>query len=308
MRSELDCPHDRLGHYEGPFPSGAPAIVASTAGRLAAAHDLAVGFVGTVGDDAFGAVLRAKLQADSVNTDYLASSSSHATGVAFVQLNRNGSRSFVFSAGAATELGPAQLSPHYFTKVRALHLSGSSLALDARLRQACLDALSLALEQNPDCLVTFDPNFRLEMARPEQAREQARSVLARATHLLPSGDELKFLTAEDSLEAACAAAFAQGPRLSCIILKQGAAGARSFLRDDFAKGGTKIDAPIAVERYPTGAGDNFSGALLVALLTGHSVAEATRYACAAGALAVEQAGLMKTFTWADLERELRPAG
>ncbi|MCH7766262.1 MAG: hypothetical protein IH916_06860 [Acidobacteria bacterium] len=40
----------------------------------------------------------------------------------------------------------------------------------------------------------------------------------------------------------------------------------------------------------TAAGDVFNGALAVALLSGKTLREATRYACAAGALAVTRPG------------------
>jgi ribokinase len=48
----------------------------------------------------------------------------------------------------------------------------------------------------------------------------------------------------------------------------------------------------------TGAGDCFAAALTVALLTGRSDAEALRYACVAGALAVSRPGAQPALPWA----------
>jgi ribokinase len=48
----------------------------------------------------------------------------------------------------------------------------------------------------------------------------------------------------------------------------------------------------------TGAGDCFTAALTVALLTGRSDADALRYACAAGALAVSRPGAQPALPWA----------
>src|SRR5688500_10828176 len=96
VRTELDLPHDQLGSYEGPFPSGAPAIFASSAARLGRAHGLTVGFMGAVGRDAFGDAFREKLRSDGLDAQWLLQQAGRTTGLAFVQLNSDGSRSFVF--------------------------------------------------------------------------------------------------------------------------------------------------------------------------------------------------------------------
>ena len=303
VRSELDLPHDRLGSYLGPFPSGAPAIFTSSAGRLGASHGLSAGFIGAVGRDAFGDVFVEKLRADGLDTSALVRSR-EATGIAFVQLNRDGSRSFVFSRGAAADLASDALDPEYFAAVRALHVSGSSLSLDPRLRETCLRALGLSLRRNPECLVTFDPNFRIEMAGAQQARALSRPLLEQVTHLLPSGDELSFLMEQPSWQAAALRAFEQCPRLQVIALKQGASGCRLLTRATAESGGVHVAGVAAEERYPTGAGDNFGGAFLVGVLAGLELEEAARHACAAGALAVEHPGLMKDFSWADVQQRL----
>lgn len=49
----------------------------------------------------------------------------------------------------------------------------------------------------------------------------------------------------------------------------------------------------------TGAGDCFTAALTVALLSGRSDADALRYACAAGALAVSRPGAQPALPWAE---------
>jgi fructokinase len=302
VRSELDVPHDRLGQYEGPFPSGAPAIFASSAARLGRAHGIRVGFLGAVGRDPFGAAFAQKLHADGLDTSGLLHSAKEATGIAFVQLNRDGSRTFVFSRGAAAELTAAALGPAHFSDVRALHVSGSSLARDARRHGACLCALQLALQSNPRTLVSFDPNFRVEMADATKTRELSRPLLAQVTHLLPSGDELAFVMGEPSWEAGARRAFEVCPRLEVIVLKQGARGCLLLTRSTVTTGGIPIPGVPADERYPTGAGDNFGGALLVGVLAGLELPAAARHACAAGALAVEERGLMKTFDWAEVSR------
>jgi len=303
VKVELDSPHTALGNYAGPFPSGAPAIFASTAGRLARAHGFSAGFIGTVGNDPFGQAFIDKLAEDGVDTRYVRRSHDSATGLAFVQLNRDGSRSFVFSKGAAAEVDARQWDEAYFGDVAGIHISGSSLALDARLREACLRALHLAVSRNPTCFVTFDPNFRIEMADPKQTLEWARPVLARTTHILPSGGELEFLMQSPRLDQACRTAFAQCNRLLAIVAKRGPLGCTVFERSAAAVG-QQVSGYPANERFPTGAGDNFGAAFLVGLLSGLFLGDAARHACAAGSLAVEEPGLMKSFSWADVQARM----
>jgi fructokinase len=300
VRTELDLPHDRLGLYEGPFPSGAPAIFASSAARLGRVHGITVGFLGAVGRDAFGDVVLEKLRGDGLDTSGLLRSEGQATGIAFVQLNRDGSRSFVFSRGAAADLPRASLSDPYFAEVRALHLSGSSLSLDPQLSGSCWRALDLALSSNPGCLVSFDPNFRVEMASATETRALAQRALAHVTHLLPSGDELAFVMGTPDWRAGAQRAFETCPRLEVIALKRGAEGCLLLTPANLAAGGSVVAGVPAQERYPTGAGDNFGGAFLVGVLAGLSPEDAAAHACAAGALAVEERGLMKSFGWAEV--------
>ena len=121
------------------------------------------------------------------------------------------------------------------------------------------------VSRNPTCFVTFDPNFRIEMADPKQTLEWARPVLARTTHLLPSGGELEFLMQSPRLDEACRAAFAQCNRLLAIVAKRGPLGCTVFERSAPAVG-QQVSGYPANERFPTGAGDNFGAAFLVGLL------------------------------------------
>src|SRR5262245_8325337 len=97
MRAERDQPLDRAGTFLGPYPSGAPFIFAAQAARLGAR----VTAVGCVGDDAFGRCLLNQLTQDGVDPRGLHVLSTHATGVAFIAYNADGSRDFVFHVAQA---------------------------------------------------------------------------------------------------------------------------------------------------------------------------------------------------------------
>ena len=55
MRKQKDVPHDKIGEiYQGPYPSGAPAIFIDSAARMAKPFNLSTGHIGVIGDDEFG--------------------------------------------------------------------------------------------------------------------------------------------------------------------------------------------------------------------------------------------------------------
>ena len=74
-----------------------------------------------------------------------------------------------------------------------------------------------------------------------------------------------------------------------VVQKRGASGSRFFTKEGI------VDVPSfkAKELDPTGAGDTFDAALLVALIEGKPLEEAGRFANAAGAFAVTKKGPME---------------
>ena len=107
MRTELNTPHGVTGaNYRGPFPSGAPAIYINTAARMGKPFDFTTGFIGVIGNDEFGDSIIKKLEKDSVDVSQIRSSDTETTGIAFNQYNSDGSRKFIFAAGAAGATTP----------------------------------------------------------------------------------------------------------------------------------------------------------------------------------------------------------
>lgn len=268
MRPAPGQPLDRPGAFLGPYASGAPAIFASVAARLGAPAALCA----AVGDDAFGALLRARLAADGVDVAAVRVDPAAATGCAFVAYDAVGGRSFVFHAGAAARLAPADLGD-LPERAAWLHVSGSTLALAPGLA----DVVGAAAERvrRAGGRVSLDPNVRPDaLGRDLAARLQAIAALADV--LLPSEGELAAL----GLDAAAAP-------VVCTTL--GAAGARVRT----AAGAEDVPAPAAEERDPTGAGDHFAAAFVVATLAGAAPVEAARAAVAVAARSVEHQGPME---------------
>ena len=283
MRPSIGVPLDREGTFSGPFASGAPAIFAVAAARLG----YPVRFIGSVGRDAFGRLLRTRLQVEGVDTAGLYSASGHATGVAFVAYAPDGSREFVFHLrhSAAGVMAAEQIDPAYFTNLGWLHISGSTLALNESCRAACWRAVELAKAAGGR--VSFDPNLRPELLPVDQAAPIFSSFLESADLLVPTAGEAQSLAgiADDDR----AAQVLIGSSEKILVYKRGAAGCTVYAA------GKRIDVPgfEVQEVDPTGAGDCFNAAFLVGLEESWPLEQVARFACAAGALAVTKQGPME---------------
>ena len=283
MRPDVRQPLDRTGDFHGPFASGAPAIFAVAAARLGAS----VGFIGGIGDDAFGRLMRARLEAEGVDATGLQVAPGRSTGVAFVAYASDGGREFVFHLrhAAAGAMDAGQIDPAYLADVHWLHLSGSTLALNAASQAACQRALDLSLAAGGR--LSFDPNLRPELMPLEQARQVLAPFVEAADLLLPTAAEARALTGTTDDDAAAKALLAGRDRI--VALKRGAAGCTLYVK------GERFDAPgLAVDEVdPTGAGDCFNAACLIGLEAGWPPERVARFASAAGALAVTRKGPME---------------
>lgn len=283
MRPAAGQPLDRPGEFRGPFPSGAPAIFAVAAARLG----LDTGFIGAVGADAFGRLMRACFTAEGVDAAPLQTPPGHATGAAFVAYDESGGREFVFHIrhAAAGQLAADQIPAAYFENVKWLHLSGSTLALNQNSRAACQRALELT--QAASGKISLDPNLRPELMPPDEFQAVLAPFLAAADLLLPTESEALRLTGESD-PARAIQKLARKPG-AIAALKRGPQGCAIFA------GETRLDIPgFAVDEVdPTGAGDCFSAAFIAGLQAGWPLEQVGRFANAAGALAVTRLGPME---------------
>jgi sugar/nucleoside kinase (ribokinase family) len=289
MRTKVDIPHGQIGSpYKGPFPSGAPAIFIDSAARMGKPFDITVGFIGVVGDDEFGNCIKEKLKEDGVDISQIQETREKATGIAFNQYNSNGTRKFIFAAGAAGETSPLDVKGEFFENIKNLHIMGSSLSISKKSREACYKAIDIAKKKNPNVLISFDPNLRPEMLDLKTILNISKPVLENTTILLPSGEEAEMLAGIKGEKDACKKLLDMGPEL--VVLKQGKRGSMIFSKNQ--KHGIHIPGYRVDEIDPTGAGDSFGGAFIVAYLNKWDLIKATQFANAVGALKVQSFGPM----------------
>jgi len=130
---------------------GAPGNTAAGIAKL----DLPVNIIAKVGNDPFGHYLKKTLDDVGVNTSHVIVSEKETTTLAFVALDKQGSRDFFFLRGAHEAVGSSEVDLPEGTTV--FHF-GSLTQTTERNRRATDKLLSQAKKM--DAIISYDPNLR----------------------------------------------------------------------------------------------------------------------------------------------------
>jgi len=268
-------------------PGGAPANVAAGLAKLG----VQCAFLGKVGEDAFGEFLKQTLDEVGVNTQGLVFSKQARTALAFVSLQADGEREFMFYRHPSADMlyAPDEVATALISDAKVFHLGSISL-IDEPSRSATLAGLKTA--KNNDLLISYDPNLRPALWQDETAaREGILSVWGQADIIKVSEEELAFLTGLEEIDQGVDALWFEGLRLMVVTLGKG--GCRYFTPN--FRGlmpGFQVDAVDT-----TGAGDGFVAGLLRGLLRHPNadddevrLREVCRYANAVGAITTTRRG------------------
>lgn len=269
-------------------PGGAPANV------LAALCNLGfqTAFIGKVGDDMHGALLKDTLDKAGIDTTGLIVDDSVFTTLAFVSL-QNGERNFSFARkpGADTQLRPEEVKEEIVKNTKIFHCGSLSLT-DEPARSATFHAVKMAKEAG--ALISYDPNYRAPLWNSvEEAKEQMRSMIPYADIMKISDEETALLTDYSDPKEAAQALLDQG--VACVVVTLGKDGA--LLKTAQVEIVEKGKERKVVDT--TGAGDSFWGGILSRFAKdGISPAEITeekarkyvRFANAVAGLCVEKRG------------------
>jgi len=180
------------------FPGGAPANVAATVAKLGGSSF----FMGQVGNDSFGEFLDQCLKDYQVNTNYLLKHPSANTGLAFVQRDDSGDRSFEFIRQFSADmlLTPEQIDKEWFKGKGLLHFSSNTLT--SELGEVVTDHV-IKLAKDSGCLVSFDVNLRHNLWPEGHAdKELIHRKLLQTDIIKVSLDELHYIEPEGIKEFA----------------------------------------------------------------------------------------------------------
>ncbi|MCB1776847.1 MAG: fructokinase [Candidatus Competibacteraceae bacterium] len=268
-------------------PGGAPGNVAVGLARLGVES----AFMGKVGDDAFGHFLADTLREAGVDVSPLRFSTEARTALAFVSLQADGEREFMFYRHPSADMlfTPREVDMEAINRAQLLHFGSISLISEPS-RSATLYAVDAARAAGG--LVSYDPNLRLPLwPDADTARKEMLLGFSKAQVVKLSDDESAFLTGLSDLNAACQALWHDDLKL--MVVTRGQAGCVYFTPN--FTGAVESFTVEAVDA--TGAGDGFVAGLLQGVLLDPTIVqdearlrELCRFANAVGALATIQRG------------------
>lgn len=246
--------------------AGYPTMAANPGGApgnfLAAlnAYGAKTGFLGKVGDDAFGHLLLGTLTQAGVETRGIVVDPDVFTTLAFVTVNDKGDRSFSFARkpGADTQLRWEEVDKTMIDQTRVFHFGTLSLTGEPA-RTTTRKAVAYAKAQGK--LITYDPNLRKPLWKTEEeAKEQILWGLYQADVVKISDEEVEFLWNCTPEEGADKLLTEYGVSLAMVTL--GPKGC--YLKTPNAV--CAIPGPKVSPIDTTGAGDIFGGSAVFRLL------------------------------------------
>lgn len=275
---------------------GAPANVAIGVTKLG----VSAGFVGKVGNDAFGHYLEEELIQAGVDTSCLYFSEAAKTTLTFVSLTSQGDRDFVFyrDPGADALLLAQEITEQYIQGANALHL-GSISFISSISRDATWRAIEFA--KNYGLTISMDPNIRLSLWKnEEEARKVIRDALVHCDLCKLSKEEVEFLSGKANVAEAARDLLELGPGLVIVTL-----GSRGCFYKHGSREGTIEGYQVQV-KDTTGAGDAFTAGFLSHIvhngllgdlisLEEKDLVDALRYANAVAAMATTDYGATSAF-------------
>ena len=183
--------HSEKGHvlFET-NPGGAPANVLAALSRL----NKKTAFIGKVGQDQFGYLLKCVLEGQKIDTSNLLFSETVNTTLAFVHLDGKGDRSFSFyrNPGADIMLEKDEIDEETIQQSRIFHFGSLSLTNEPAAA-ATFTALEFAKKHK--VTVSYDPNLRIPLWRShDEAKRQILKGFEYADIVKISEEELEFLT------------------------------------------------------------------------------------------------------------------
>lgn len=177
-------------------PGGAPCNVLAMLQKLGKK----TAFIGKVGSDSFGELLRRAVSEQGIDTHNLIADSENATTLAFVHTAPDGDRSFSFyrNPGADTMLREDEVDVSLLSVTGIFHFGSLSLT---REQAECATKLAVKTAKASGALISFDPNLRPPLwSDLNVAKEKIAYGIAQCDILKISDDEIAFFTGSSDID------------------------------------------------------------------------------------------------------------
>lgn len=236
-------------------PGGAPCNVLAMLKKLGRS----CAFVGKVGEDMFGQLLRDVAAEAGICMDYLIFDKDARTTLAFVKTFENGDRDFSFyrNPGADMMLTEDELPLDAIASSRIFHFGTLSMTHEG-VRRATVKAVDCA--KAGGALISFDPNLRPPLwGSLDEAKKQIMYGLTHCDILKIADNELEFMTGETDFDKGAAILRTEYPDIKLLNVTAGAEGSYSYYE------GERVFVPACTlggTIETTGAGDTFCACVL----------------------------------------------
>lgn len=272
-------------------PGGAPCNVLALLNKMGKKTV----FIGKVGKDQFGALLRDTITEAGIDASNLMVDENVNTTLAFVHTFPDGDREFSFyrNPGADMMLTADEVNPEVVKDTKVFHFGTLSMTHEG-VREATKKAVETAKANG--CLVSFDPNLRPPLwSSLDLAKEQMEYGFGKCDILKISDNEIQFVSGKEDYDEGIAY-LQETYNIPLILLTMGKDGSRAYYK------GMRVERPgFSVKAIETtGAGDTFCGSSLNYLvdhdfenLTEEQLGEMLTFANAAAALVTTKKGAIK---------------
>ncbi len=235
-------------------PGGAPCNVLSFLQKMG----YATAFIGKVGKDSFGTLLKDALEEQGIDTRGLLFDEKVPTTLAFVHTAPDGDRDFSFyrNPGADMMLCRQEVDASLIQSAKIFHFGSLSMT-SGQAEEATRYAIETAKKNG--VLVSFDPNLRPPLwSDLSVAKEKIAYGLSQCDILKISDNEVEFMTGEQDIEKGVQKITEQY-HIPFVCATMGKDGSKAFYHDHMITG-----MPFHSEKTieTTGAGDTFCGSML----------------------------------------------
>ncbi len=273
-------------------PGGAPCNVLALLNKMGKK----TAFLGKVGKDQFGTLLRDTITDAGIDASHLMMDGTVNTTLAFVHTFPDGDREFSFyrNPGADMMLTEDEVDPEFIAQTKILHFGTLSMTHDG-VRAATKKAVQAA--KDAGCLVSFDPNLRPPLwSSLDLAKEQMEYGFGVCDILKISDNEIQFVSGKEDYDEGIAC-LQEKYNIPLILLTMGKEGSRAYYK------GKCVERPgFAVKAIETtGAGDTFCGSSLNYIvehgfddLTEEQLGELLTFANAAAAIVTTKKGAIRS--------------
>ena len=284
-------------------PGGAPCNVLSMLSKLGKK----TAFIGKVGDDQFGRMLRNTIEDVGIDSTYLLNDPDIPTTLAFVHKLPDGDRDFSFyrKPGADMMLKADEIKEEMFEDAKIFHFGTLSMTAP-EVREATLKAVEIA--KSKGMIISLDPNLRPPLwDSMENARGQMMKAISLCDVLKISDNEVQFLSGKDDYDEGIRFIREEfNTKLICLTL--GKDGSRAYYKD------LRVEVPGFKQEHvidTTGAGDTFCACMLDYIcengldnLNENNLRDMLTFANAAASLVTSKRGAIKSMPGKDEVLEL----